>query len=178
MKHKDNENAGSSGCNNGGSDSAEDSALLAATEGPNLPMMQCSSTISTTCKDKNVKKEAFRKPELQQKTLLVHGQDVTLLCLRFSDSYFFTISDNGKMAAMLQGSTGFEETRADIGVRFLFGDRRREYYLVYARSLLSLIQRRSRQQQVELLLAISIKDESPSFFKEVMRHIEDHFHFL
>ncbi|KEP63332.1 UNVERIFIED_CONTAM: hypothetical protein HHA_222870 [Hammondia hammondi] len=121
-----------------------------------------------------MKKEGINTPAVQKKLLVVEGKEVAVLCVTFSDKIFVTISDNGKMAAMIQGSAGFEQERADFGVRFIFGDRHREYFLVYARELLAMISARSKK---ELLLAISISVDSPSFFRAVMCGIRENFHF-
>ncbi|CBZ50115.1 conserved hypothetical protein [Neospora caninum Liverpool] len=120
------------------------------------------------------KKEGISTPAVQQKLLTVEGKEVAVICVTFSDKFFVTISDNGKMSAMIQGSAGFEEQRADFGVRFIFGDRHREYFLVYARALLAII---SAQSKKEFLLAISISVDSPSFFRAVMSGIRANFHF-
>ncbi|PFH35375.1 hypothetical protein BESB_062620 [Besnoitia besnoiti] len=124
---------------------------------------------------RQIRKAGVSTPRVQEKLFTIEGKDVAVICVTFSDKFFITISDNGKMAAMIQGSAGFEEQRADFGVRFIFGDRHREYFLVYARELLAIISARTKK---ELLLAISVSVDRPSFFRAVMDGIRANFQFV
>lgn len=59
-------------------------------------------------------------PAIQTKSLHVLGSDVSIICISFSDKIFVTISDNGKMAAMVRALASGQRSETSDHVRDLF----------------------------------------------------------
>ncbi|OEH76548.1 hypothetical protein cyc_08595 [Cyclospora cayetanensis] len=89
------------------------------------------------------------------------GRPLSLLRVSFADRSLVLLSDDGRIAAWLTGST--DET-GDSGVSFLLGDRAKRHFIIYAQELLLRL-RDPRGCSQHFVFGLSIQDESPTFFR-------------
>merc|ERR1712094_48108 len=102
-------------------------------------------------------------PQSVQWVEQIEGND-THFCATFFSSYVFVvITQYEKVAALLEACALEDQTPAGAMVTVLFGDRSKEHYGVYARSLMT--DWLAPHGYTRLLLGIAMKDSSPQCFR-------------